>query len=140
MWNYRRVTSRGTPIRHGAFQNRKAQEYNCTHCDPMRGHMQTEQIGQFLVKVSRSLSLNDVLVPRLQHMRLLEEKKPRLSHAAPQEAGLDAKGLTAALRDREAQIEDLHNSLSWRLTAPMRHHSVGHCRGSKDVPSDGPSP
>ena len=23
-----------------ALQNRKAQEYNCTHCDPTRGHMQ----------------------------------------------------------------------------------------------------
>jgi GT2 family glycosyltransferase len=91
------------------------------HGDPCSGwDAITDQIGQFLVKVSRSLSLNDVLVPRLQHMRLLEEKKPRHGQAASAESGADPQGVSAALRDREAQIRDLHNSLSWRVTAPMR--------------------
>ena len=28
--------------------------------------------------------------------------------------------LTAALRDREAEVADLRNSLSWRITSPLR--------------------
>jgi GT2 family glycosyltransferase/glycosyltransferase involved in cell wall biosynthesis len=95
-----------------------------------------EQIGRFLCEVSRSVSFSDVLVPRLQHMRLLEEKEQLRSRAraalskspAPDNAGIAHAGPSlaeldqaiAALRAREAQIEDIYHSWSWRITAPMR--------------------
>jgi glycosyltransferase involved in cell wall biosynthesis len=95
-----------------------------------------EQIGRFLCEVSSSLSFNDVLVPRLQHMRLLEEKEQlriRARAALSKSAATDDAAITnvgpslaefdqasAALRAREAQIEDIYRSWSWRITAPMR--------------------
>lgn len=101
----------------------------------------TDQIGQFLCKVTNAVSFSDVLLPRLQHMRLLEEKEHlRIRARAMQSktaagandgtanAGIandgallaDSDKLSAALRAREAQIEDVYRSWSWRVTAPMR--------------------
>jgi hypothetical protein len=92
----------------------------------------TEQIGHFLCQVSRSVFFREVLVPRLQQIRLLAEKEhlQGRARAAPSTAGpagatigeaLAASGeLSAALRAREAAIQAIYDSWSWRLTAPMR--------------------
>lgn len=94
----------------------------------------TEQIGQFLCALTKSVSFNDVLLPRLKYMRLLEEKQlaygraraaleghPVASPAASNGMGSDEiRSLTLSLQDREAQIADIYQSWSWRLTAPIR--------------------
>jgi hypothetical protein len=83
------------------------------HGDPSGGwDAITEQIGHFLCEVSRSVSFNDVLVPRLKHMQLLEENEQVRTRTRPA-AGHE-------LWTGEAQIQDIYNSWSWRLTAPMR--------------------
>jgi GT2 family glycosyltransferase/glycosyltransferase involved in cell wall biosynthesis len=74
-----------------------------------------EQIGQFLCGVGQAVSFNEVLVPRLQHMRLLEEKQQaqgRANAASPPNA--------TGVLNSEAQIQRIYNSWSWRVTAPMR--------------------
>ena len=93
----------------------------------------TEEIGNFLCEVSRSVSFQDVLVPRLQFMRLLEEKEElrircRKAPHDTNDSGMTADGppaacrdeLRAALSDRESQIQDIYHSWSWRITAPLR--------------------
>ncbi len=93
----------------------------------------TERIGHFLCEVSRSVSFDEVLVPRLQHMRLLGQNQQMAAHARAALSNAAATGATegaasfgasdefsAAMRTRDAQIQDLRNSWSWRLTAPMR--------------------
>jgi glycosyltransferase involved in cell wall biosynthesis len=80
-----------------------------------------EQIGHFLCRVSQAVSFGDVLVPRLRHMRLLEagqQAKPSNSSAA--NTASSKEELTTALQVREAQIQDIYHSWSWRVTAPMR--------------------
>jgi GT2 family glycosyltransferase/glycosyltransferase involved in cell wall biosynthesis len=92
----------------------------------------TEKIGQFLCGLTRSVSFNDVLLPRLKHMRLLEEKQSASSRAraalkvhfsaspaASNGIGSD-RSLTLAPEDPDARIADIYRSWSWRLTAPMR--------------------
>jgi hypothetical protein len=95
----------------------------------------TAQIGDFLCRVSRSVSFEDVLIPRLRHMRLLEEKEQFQARAraalaksasAGSAAGAEAvaqaasEEILAALRDRDAQIQDIYHSWSWRVTSPLR--------------------
>lgn len=111
------------------------------HGDPEGGwDAITEQIGHFLCRVSQSASFREVLLPRLQHMRLLAEKQrvgpivrsepvvraePADGAAAGQSDQAAApvaasQELSAALREREARIRDIYGSWSWRITAPMR--------------------
>ena len=94
----------------------------------------TDKIGNFLCEVSRSVSFNDVLVPRLQHIRLLEQNEQcRTGAAVAKTIAADQARTTysqvplegtdessTALADAEARIHDIHNSWSWRCTAPMR--------------------
>lgn len=110
----------------------------------------TQRIGQFLCGMTHAVSFNEVLVPRLQHMRLLAEKqnawararsvlsKPAATLETPISSGETSPSggqssassdeavragndeLRGAIRDRDAQIQEIHHSWSWRVTAPMR--------------------
>jgi GT2 family glycosyltransferase len=104
----------------------------------------TDRIGQFLCSLTRSISFSDVLVPRLQYMRLLKENQRVHRHALSAQQKPDAEleaaraayeelratvrardsqiaELRAAVHDRDAQIRDICHSRSWRLSAPMRN-------------------
>ena len=96
----------------------------------------TDRIGEFLRQLLQSFSLSDVLVPRLTHLRLIE------SRGAPQALPGDSEGasqqalnefearlkgvpgrveeLELIAKDREKQLEQVHKSMSWRITAPVR--------------------
>jgi len=66
----------------------------------------TQQVGNLLREVVHAASFQDVLVPRLLHMRLLERQH--------------SEQISAILRQREAWIQEIYRSWSWRLTAPIR--------------------
>jgi GT2 family glycosyltransferase len=100
----------------------------------------TDRIGEFLRRLLESFSFSEVLVPRLTHLRLLESLRsvsaanralPGGSAEAPEQAVHEyGARLTEALRrveelrliakDRATQLEQVHKSMSWRITAPMR--------------------
>ncbi len=94
----------------------------------------TAEIGEFLHKLLDTWSFTDHLLPRLAYMRVLEDHRSELDGPPPAAvAGTqDDKNLRknvdpqliqelrTALSDRELRITDLENSLSWRLTAPVR--------------------
>ena len=65
----------------------------------------TAEIGNFLHQVVQSASFQEGLVPRLHYMRLLEQHNGQM---------------VTALKDREAWIQEIYDSWSWRLTSPMR--------------------
>ncbi|HWQ57287.1 MAG TPA: glycosyltransferase [Bryobacteraceae bacterium] len=65
----------------------------------------TRKLGAFIGGLVEAPSFDRVLLPRLEHIFALERM---------------IGGDVARLRDRETRIADLRNSLSWRLTAPLR--------------------
>jgi GT2 family glycosyltransferase len=83
--------------------------------DPSAGWDSTSlQIGNFLSDVARSFDLENVLLPRIRHMRLLGQRAANSGDVAP-----------AFLKDflakgGETQIQEIYASWSWRLTSPMR--------------------
>jgi len=68
----------------------------------------TCQIGSFLRDLVDDWSYSNDLLPRLEHVRLMRDAVGLSRHAAP-----DASPL-------EANIEDIYNSYSWRITSPLR--------------------
>jgi len=80
------------------------------------------RLGDFLRDLLRNVSLDDVLLPRLEHFRRLslldkigQDGQPQFSAALSELAAL-----RRMLLDREHQIEDLLNSRSWKVSAPLR--------------------
>jgi len=95
----------------------------------------TAEIGEFLRGLFDQWSFADHLLPRLAFMRVLEDHQEELDGPVPtatpgsadEEKNLKKKvdpllvqELRTIIRDRELRIADLENSLSWRITAPLR--------------------
>jgi GT2 family glycosyltransferase len=95
----------------------------------------TAGIGEFLRSLIGTWSFSENLLPRLAYMRVLEDHQHALlgppPAAIPAQAGdsnkkptnadpLVLQDLKAILRDRQARIKELENSLSWKITAPVR--------------------
>lgn len=100
----------------------------------------TAEIGEFLWSLFNSWSFTENLLPRLAYMKVLEDHRNELDGPAP--AAISGKesashkddgktlkkkvdpqlvqDLKLALRDRELRIAELENSLSWRITGPVR--------------------
>jgi Glycosyl transferases group 1 len=76
------------------------------------------RIGQFITEAIASFDLEKVLLPRIRHMHILGQFAEQSGGPTFSLRGSDE--LASALEDREAQIEDLHKSWSWRLTSPIR--------------------
>ncbi len=74
----------------------------------------TERIGEFLNSAVQSFDFENVLVPRLIHMRLLGYRNAMHS----------ASGMHVPPPPRAdqllAHIDEIHRSWSWRLTSPLR--------------------
>jgi GT2 family glycosyltransferase len=99
----------------------------------------TAEIGEFLRSLFDSWSFSEHLLPRLSYMRVLEDHRYALQGPLPAAIGKKEEtttapesnkdknietaliqGLKAGIRDRDARIAELENSLSWRITAPLR--------------------
>jgi hypothetical protein len=83
------------------------------------------QLGEFFENLLESVSFGEVLVPRLEQLRLIESYAGLLPpedsrRQVPVRTLQVIAGLQARLKDQEARNEDLLHSLSWRLTAPLR--------------------
>ncbi len=87
-------------------------------CAPSNWDAVVRQLGDFFCGLLDSVDFNGVLVPRIEQMRLLEGLGRLRSECENARAGI--AGLERALKDRESQIAGLRNSLSWRMTAPVR--------------------
>jgi GT2 family glycosyltransferase/glycosyltransferase involved in cell wall biosynthesis len=74
----------------------------------------TDRIGAFLNELTQNWSVYDNLLPRLEHMRLLQQP------ARTSQSVLPVSELHMALQDRKQRIADLESSLSWKITAPLR--------------------
>ncbi len=88
----------------------------CVAGDPAGGwDASTEQIGDFLTNAIQSFDFENVLIPRLIHMRMLGY----LFH----QNGEHAMNTSQAHRadQLQAHIEEIHRSWSWRLTSPVRY-------------------
>jgi hypothetical protein len=72
----------------------------------------TRQLGELLQVLVASVSVEDVLEPRLKYFRFLA---PGTGQAPP-----NVTALMLTLRDREKQVQAMRNSWSWRITAPLR--------------------
>ena len=107
----------------------------------------TAEIGRFLQTLPETISFGDVLVPRLNYIRLLRKAELQPPLFSPEPSTLDQSNLIHAnnvdgsadgylrqihelqgqvavsktiIRDREQRIEGLLSSVSWRITAPLR--------------------
>jgi hypothetical protein len=97
----------------------------------------TAAIGEFLYGLIDSWSFSEQLIPRLQFMRVLEDHQHELQGPLPKATVDDddddekktlrknvdpqvIQELKTIIRDREARIADLENSLSWKITSPVR--------------------
>lgn len=76
----------------------------------------TERIGRFLNAAVQSFDFENVLVPRLIHMRLLGYFFDRMSAGAG-----TYRSRAARAAELQAHIDAIHRSWSWRLTSPLRH-------------------
>lgn len=106
--------------------------------EPVSWASGTAEIGEFLWTLFDSWSFSEHLVPRLAYMRVLADHRYELEGPVPsalsdkESAREKEKGdrrridphmvedLKVAVRDRELRIQELENSLSWRITAPVR--------------------
>jgi GT2 family glycosyltransferase len=68
----------------------------------------TLRIGDFLQKTVRELDFENVLLPRIDHVHLLEQRT-----------------------ERDAQLEEVYASWSWRLTSPVRWLGAQYLRAAK---------
>lgn len=95
----------------------------------------TAEIGEFLCSLLDAWSFRDHLLPRLAYMRVLEDHQRELDGPVPGSAvrsiddeknpkkSMDPQvlqELKAQLRDKELRVADLENSLSWKITGPLR--------------------
>lgn len=95
----------------------------------------TAEIGQFLRRLVDTWDFKNDLLPRLAYMRILADHRAELDGPVPNAKGVIAdddktlkklidpqivQDLKITLRDRELRITELENSLSWRITAPLR--------------------
>ena len=94
----------------------------------------TAEIGDFLRGLFDSWSFTGNLLPRLAYMRILEDHRDELQGPLPSASGeakedknirkradpLMIQELRTALHDRDVRVAELENSLSWRITAPVR--------------------
>ena len=93
----------------------------------------TAEIGKFLHGLFEAWSFTDQLLPRLAYMRVLRDHRYELQGPLPgaiasdEETKLTKKidprelqELKTALRDRDLQLKELKESLSWKLMAPVR--------------------
>jgi GT2 family glycosyltransferase len=74
------------------------------------------ELGKFFDSLIESVSISDVLVPRLEFVRIMETYAGtgfKRGSAAPRRAFQNVAGL-------RAEIAALRNSTSWRITAPLR--------------------
>ena len=105
--------------------------------EPANWQSVTRRIGEFLRGLLEQWSFSGALLPRLEHMQLLAGRmdRPAPSAERPGSAGTideslsyvvladqvrELSQLKSAMRDRDLRIQDLQNSLSWRMTAPVR--------------------
>lgn len=72
----------------------------------------TRRLGEWLRELIPSVSVEDVLRPRLEHFRFLS---PENGQTAP-----NTTALVLALRNRVKEVQDLRHSWSWRITSPVR--------------------
>ena len=85
----------------------------------------TLQLASFFRQLLQDLSISNNLLSRLEHMRLLKDKAALASSRATA-VGAEARAsradseLREVVCDRDARIVDIHGSLSWRITAPLR--------------------
>jgi len=75
-------------------------------------------IGSYISGVIRAADFEKILVPRIHQMQVLGQLAEDTGNPAIRLRG--AQELASALHDREAQIRELHESWSWRLTSPIR--------------------
>jgi len=102
---------------------------------PLSWKSGTAEIGEFLWRLLETWDFREHLLPRLGYMRILQDHREELEGPAPSampgQKGEDGKNLRktdsyavselkAQLLDREARIVELENSLSWKITAPLR--------------------
>jgi hypothetical protein len=92
----------------------------------------TAQIGEFLRGLFSSWSFSGQLLPRLAYMRILDDHRHELQGPLPGAVASEhdelakkvnpvaIQELKVKLRDSELRIADLEQSLSWKLTAPLR--------------------
>lgn len=74
------------------------------------------RLGAFLDELLANVAFEDVLLPRLDRFEI-ERPEPAGSTA---HALTELAALSRAIRDRDNRIADIHNSLSWKWTAPLR--------------------
>ena len=85
----------------------------------------TLEIGFFFRELLHDWSVSNNLLSRLEHVRFLRDKAMVVSCRATAvdaeaRASRAASQLLEVARDRDARIADIHGSLSWRITAPLR--------------------
>ena len=85
----------------------------------------TLEIGSFFRELLHDWSVSNNLLSRLEHVRLLKDKAMVVAcrataFDAQAQASRAASQLLEVARDRDARIVDIHGSLSWRITAPLR--------------------
>jgi glycosyltransferase involved in cell wall biosynthesis/GT2 family glycosyltransferase len=85
----------------------------------------TEQLKSLFKELLRNVSFSDVLVPRLEHIKVLERSHNLNQRVSDLTASVidqrrQINDLQTIIRDRDARIDGLLSSLSWAVTAPMR--------------------
>jgi GT2 family glycosyltransferase len=113
--------SNGFPVwqEHGRSPDR-----NCCH----DWDASARQIGRFVEELVDSVSVADVILPRLAKMQMLQPKaRGERSESSLQAASMELErsqrtidDLRTALADKEAWTEEIYRSLSWRITSPLR--------------------
>jgi hypothetical protein len=104
--------------------------------NPISWDSGTAEMGDFLRGLFSSWSFTDQLLPRLAFMRILADHRHELDGPLPgvaigtskeDEVHLrkkvdprEVESLRASLRDRDLQVAELKQSLSWKITAPLR--------------------
>ena len=89
----------------------------------------TERLGKFLHETAQALDFENVLLPRISQMYLLERQ---VEQPVDDVSALGMPySMTAAVRDRDLQIKEIHASWSWRLTSPVRWLGAQYLRARK---------
>ena len=85
----------------------------------------TLEIGSLFRELLHDWSVSNNLLSRLEHVRLLRDRAMVVACRASAvdaeaRASRAASQLLDVIRDRDARIADIHGSLSWKITAPLR--------------------